>query len=677
MQSRRHSISWEGIWSGSSVSRTAGRSFVLLLWLLSILAAPLALAETRFALVIGNGDYAALPTLPNPTNDAEDMADALEALGFEVALGLDLSRTDMLGMIDRIAGAAQSYDIVLFYYAGHGFQIDNQNYLAPVDANLQQHQDIVDQTVNLSQMTEALEGTPSIKLIFLDACRDNPVGPLVDDQGAARDGLARVGDAEGFLFAFSTQPDNVAQDGLGRNSPFTEAILGHIHTTGQDLGSMMISVRKDVLASTGGQQIPWENTSLTRQFYFKPGVELVPPETMLWQLAATSEDRALLRIYLDRYPQGAHVGEAADLLQEVQVAGLETGTDQAVRNVSSDADRAAVLEDQLWDLARRLRARPLVEIYLDQYAAGRHAAEAQRLQALLHRTEEAEASPGPLCRRLATHPRDATANTTGVPLDVLAEHAELAIETCTKAAELQPELPHYTALLARAMSAAGRTAEAVALYREAAERGDLRAMVSLGLISESGDGAPRDLELAYSLYERAAERGSPDGAINLAVALVRGVGIERDAARAEALLRAAADRGSAIATYNLGVLAQDGLVTEEGAALAFFERAADLGEPRAYVAAAILLDEGRGVEKDPKAAAEMLLRGAASDYGEAITQLTAQAKNWSRDTIKAVQEMLRSDGLYGGAVDGISGPMLREALVLWRSGGIIHMADRE
>lgn len=671
MQSRQHSTLSEPIWSARSACRRAARWLGLLLVILVVAAPREALAETRFALVIGNGGYSALPQLPNPPNDAVDMADALSALDFEVVLGLDLSRDEMLKKIGRLTEAAKTSDTVLFYYAGHGFQINDENYLAPIDTKLERQQDVVTQTIKMSQITDGLEGTKGIKLIFLDACRDNPVGPLLDASLTVRNGLARVGDAEGFLFAFSTQPDNVAQDGLGRNSPFTEAVLSHIHTAGQDIGSMMIAVRNDVLSSTGGTQVPWENSSLTRQFHFKPGALVIPPETMLWQLAATSEDSSLLRIYLDRYPQGAHVEEANDLLEDTQLAALDEGDDQAVRSLPSDQPSAA-LGGQLWDLARRLRARPLVELYLEQHPDGRHMAEAQQLLDLLRSAEAADESPGPLCRRLATHPRDATANTAGVPISELAEHADLAIESCRKAAELQPESPHFTALLARAMSAAGRTEEAVVLYRDAAERGDLRAMVSLGLISETGDGAPKDLQLAYSLYERAAEGGSSDGAINLAVALVRGIGIERDIAEAERLLRSASETGSAIATYNLGVLAQDGLMGDEASALGYFERAAEFGEARAYVAAAILLDEGRGVEKDPHRAAEMLLRGAASDYGEAMTQLTAEAKNWSRETIEAVQDKLRAAGFYEGSIDGVSGPLLQAALARWRSGGFLQ-----
>ncbi len=200
-------------------------------------------------------------------------------------------------------------------------------------------------------------------------------------------------------------------------------------------------------------------------------------------------------------------------------------------------------------------------------------------------------------------------------------------------------------------------------------------MVSLGLISETGDGAPRDLQLAYSLYERAAEGGSPDGAINLAVALVRGAGIERDVGRAEDLLRTASAGRLCDRHLQSRRVGAGGPRGDEGGC-AYFARAADLGEPRAYVAAAILLDEGRGVEKDAGAAAEMLLRGAASDYGEAITQLTARRGTGRRIPSRPCRRGFGPLGFYGGAIDGISGPMLREALTLWRNGGIVKASDR-
>jgi TPR repeat protein len=191
-------------------------------------------------------------------------------------------------------------------------------------------------------------------------------------------------------------------------------------------------------------------------------------------------------------------------------------------------------------------------------------------------------------------------------------------------------------------------------------------MVSLGLLLEAGDGIPKDLVAANALYEKAAARGSADGAINLAVALMNGKGVEKNVSRAATLLQNASLAGSAIATYDLGVLAQEGAAGNPAQALDFFRQSSSLGDSRGYLASAILLDEGRGIPKDPAAAAEELLRGVAGDDGSAFNQLTAKSSSWSRDTIKAVQARLKGAGYYSGVVDGKGGMALAPALKQWR-----------
>ena len=527
---------------------------------------------------------------------------------------------------------------------------------------IRDREDVAGQTIELNNITSALESTGASSLFFLDACRDNPLG----GSGEIQDGLARIGNAAGFMFAFATQPDNVAYDGAGRNSFFTEAVLSHMNTPGEDIASMMISVRKDVLAATGGRQVPWENSSLTREFQFVPGDAGASPETMLWQLAARGQDPDLMRIYIERYPEGAHVSDARDYLDGTRFAALDR--DALTRNLPPALDAAAT-EETLWELARRMRMRPLVEFYLSQNPEGKFVEEASRLLASLPVPEAA--SPGLLCERLATHPRDATANTAGVPLAQLARNAVVAIEACGAAAQAHPELPHYIALLARAQAATGRQDEAIHSYRAAADKGDLRALVSLGLITETGDGVFKDPKAAALLYERAAEGGMPDGAINLAILLYNGVGVERDIDRAVLLMRQASEAGSAIATFNLGKLAVDGRVGDITDAVDLFLKAANLGEPGGYRAAALLLDKGLGGEMDPDAAADLLLRGVASDFGEAMNELMAQAKNWSAETIRAVQGKLKEAGYYDGTIDGMSGPRFAEALRRWRNGGLL------
>ena len=612
--------------------------------------------ERRVALIIGNSDYQQVTPLDNPGNDATDLHVALEGLGFEVLLGLDLTSAEMSELANKFVAGLDTADVALFYYAGHGFQVGGQNYLVPVDAEIQTPQDVQDQTIRLTDILSKMEQAPGIKFVFLDACRNDPFEGAV---AAVSEGLARIGNARDFMISFATQPDNVAYDGSGRNSFFTSALLSHIYTPGLDISDLMINVRKDVLAATGGRQIPWENSSLTRQFRFDPRPDAGSAETLLWQVAANAGDPQLMELYAERYPQGAHVAEV--------LAFLDPANPGAPLSRDYSPQERDAQEERLWQLARRSRMRPLVEFYIEKYPNGTYLGDASRLIATL--PAEGDAGSGRLCERLATHPRDATANTSGVPFSKLKENALSAMQACLAAAKENPELPHYTALLARATVAAGDMEQAVQLYREAATRGDLRAMVSLALLTETGNGVPASPVEALRLYQRAASLGSPDAKINLAVALFEGQGLEKDADRAVELLKEAADLGSAIATFNLGVLARDGAAGDPSEALGYFKRAITSGEPRAYVASAILLDEGRITPRNPDAAANMLLRGAAEDAGESIRQLTQNTSDWSPDTIKAVQARLKAAGYYTSTIDGQSGPNFAAALETWRNGG--------
>lgn len=621
-----------------------------------LFSACVALADKRVALIIGNSDYESVSALDNPINDASDLAIALEGLGFDVFLGTDLTREEMLSLAESYGTTAADSDVSLLFYAGHGFQVDGRNYLVPVDAELTSAADIPEQTVAMEEFVTRMERSDGIRLVFLDACRDNPF----EDGGiSVGEGLARVGSAADFLFAYATQPDNVAFDGTGRNSFFTEALLSHIYTPGQDISDLLISVRKDVLASTGGRQIPWDNSSLTRQFRFDTSPVTASEETLLWQVAANAQDTSLMQLYIDRYPQGAHATEVVAFLEEAGQGGTQTRA-LTVQDQDEQAER-------LWKLAQRSRMRPLLEFYLEQYPEGTHAPQAQRLIASIPRPEDS--TPGGICERLATHPRDRTASIPGVPFNRLQQNALTAIRACSAAAAQSPELSHYVALLARATIAAGDVERAVTLYNQAAAEGDLRAMVSLAQLHESGTGVPQDMTAALDLYERAAEGGSADAMINLAVTLFEGQIVPKDEARAVSLLQRAAEGGSAKATFNLGVLAQDGVALAPEQALGYFQRAARDGEYQGYLAAAILLDEGRGVPADPLEAARMLLRGAAEDNGAILDQLSLASDQWSRETLMEVQTLLQKAGYYTSTVDGVPGPNFISALQQWRSGG--------
>src|SRR5208282_1971411 len=204
----------------------------------------------------------------------------------------------------------------------------------------------------------------------------------------------------------------VAYDGGGRNSPFAQSLLGHIAAPGVDISSMMIAVRRDVIASTGGAQIPWENSSLTRQFYFagEAGAE-ASPETLLWRLAGAQRDPELLAIYLEHYPEGSHAADVRSMLAESGKPGRPQPASAANANV----------DELLWSLARSARQSRLVELYLARYPSGAHAREAEELAASLRDAQSAASEPGVVCERLATHPNDGTASVPGVDLADLRE----------------------------------------------------------------------------------------------------------------------------------------------------------------------------------------------------------------------------------------------------------------
>jgi hypothetical protein len=234
-----------------------------------------AVAEKRVALVVGNSAYVHANPLPNPVNDASDMAKALTEVGFEVILGLDLKKPAFDVKVRDFARALERADVAVFFYAGHGLQASGRNYLVPVDASLQVERDLDFEAVSvdfvLKQMELEREGKTNV--VFLDACRDNPLARNLARSMGTRStsigqGLAQVQTGVGTFIAYSTQPGNVALDGQGRNSPFTAALAKGVREPGRNLTSVMIDVRKDVLAVTGGKQVPWDHSALTGDFYF-------------------------------------------------------------------------------------------------------------------------------------------------------------------------------------------------------------------------------------------------------------------------------------------------------------------------------------------------------------------------------------------------------------------------
>lgn len=240
-----------------------------------LLTALPAAAQKRVALVIGNSAYTHSTPLTNPANDAADMAEILKTAGFTTILGLDVDKRGFDMKVREFARALEQADDGVLFYAGHGLQVGGQNFLIPVDAKLESERDLDFETVRLDFILRQMElGRESkTNIVFLDACRDNPLSRnLARSMGtrsaAVGQGLAQVQTGVGTFISYSTQPGNVALDGSGRNSPFTTALVKRVKEPGRSLNAVMIDVRKDVLSATAGKQVPWDHSALTGDFYF-------------------------------------------------------------------------------------------------------------------------------------------------------------------------------------------------------------------------------------------------------------------------------------------------------------------------------------------------------------------------------------------------------------------------
>ncbi len=254
-------------------ARRLGLPFLYFLLLL-ILDVPSALAAKRIALVIGNASYQFTAALQNPKNDAIAFATVLREAGFEVLESFDLTKAAMDRRISDFAGKLTDADIGLFFYAGHGMQVAGQNYLVPIDAQLSTAAALDFEMVRLDLVQRTMERESKTNILFLDACRDNPLArnlarAMGTRSGDVGRGLAAVESGVGTLISYATQPGNVALDGEGHNSPFAAALVKRIRGgMKRELSGILIDVRNDVMQATRNKQVPWEHSALRAQFYF-------------------------------------------------------------------------------------------------------------------------------------------------------------------------------------------------------------------------------------------------------------------------------------------------------------------------------------------------------------------------------------------------------------------------
>ncbi len=278
-------------------------------------------ADRRIALVVGNSNYNNPSlALSNPKNDAEDVATALRSLGFEVVQAIDANKRDMDLSMAKFARLATDSDAALFYYAGHALQYQGRNYLMPVDAEVEDEVSLRYQMMPIDDVRAALDRASGVKVMILDACRNNPVvetlrrkaGGETRALGGVR-GLARIDKTQGTVIAYSTAADEVAADGQGRNSPFTTALLKRLKEPGLEIEQLFRRVAADVNTATGGRQRPETYVSLLSDYY------LNQTDRIAFDSIKDSADPAALRDFINRFPTSSYASDARYRIQRIEI----------------------------------------------------------------------------------------------------------------------------------------------------------------------------------------------------------------------------------------------------------------------------------------------------------------------------------------------------------------------
>jgi uncharacterized caspase-like protein len=367
------------------------RLLIIALSIIGLLASSnIANAERRVAFVVGNGAYKNAGQLSNPPIDAKSMARLLRNVGFDVIEGTNLTRDQMTERLLEFGRKAQGAEIAVFFYAGHGIAISGTNYLLPVDADIKSEMDVkLGSAINVDVTLDQTMSDAKAKLVFLDACRDNPFAAKIRSAAKSRTvnvqtGLAEMKSGEGTLIAFATGPGQTALDGKeGTNSPFTRALLDNITKPGVEIQQAMTQVRAQVNEETDKSQLPWGHTNLVGPVYLNPveavttgaAVAEAPKKTAstvsaasdveleFWRSIKDSNKPEELNAYLTNYPNGQFKSIAL-----ARIAALQEGPNTSTRNLTKGIapatftdeatqlteDQIGLDKDQRRDVQRRL-----------------------------------------------------------------------------------------------------------------------------------------------------------------------------------------------------------------------------------------------------------------------------------------------------------------------------------
>jgi len=538
-------------------------------------------SEHRVALVIGNASYQHVDRLGNPGNDAKLIADTLQKSGFTLVGGgaqRDLDKAAFDRLVREFGQQIQGADVALFYYAGHGMQVQGSNWLLPVDANPTRAQDLDFQLVNADLVLKQMDGAGTrLNIVLLDACRNNPFGSL-GTRGVSG-GLAQMRAPEGTLISFATQPGNVAVDGTGTDGPYATALADAIRQPGLDIFRLFNQVGLEVKHETQGSQQPWVSSSpIDGEFYFSrtdtaPDVVAAP----VLEAAPAVQPSPSRDASTAAKPAPVQGTDAQQSLREL----AEKGQPQAqvdlgllyAKGIGVEKDYAIAMQ---WFQRAAEQDAPRA-LYLVGVMYERGFGVPRNYDTALDWYRRAAAKNAPLAEL-------ALARFYGQGLGVERDPAQRVAWLLLAANQGNPQAQFILGnIYRRGLDVPQDFATAAQWYQRAVLQEFVPAETQLGLMYEHGNGVPQDYAQAVRLLRLAAEKGNAIAQNALGMMYRRGQGVKQDYAQAQRWLRASAEQGNGLGALNLGILYAEGLGVprDRVEAQKWFEKSAAAGNEAA------------------------------------------------------------------------------------------------
>jgi TPR repeat protein len=630
------------------------RSFVILFVAVLAFAPADALAAKRVALLIGNEKYEATSQLNNPANDVELMKASFEEAGFDsVTTVHDVGRKDMVKALRDFEDLATGADVAIVYYSGHGMEMNGQNFLLPTDVKLQTDKDIEDEAVGLDRVQRSLEGAIKLKLVILDACRNNPfeqsMTRSISTRAVSR-GLARVEpESADLLVAFASKAGTVALDGEGKNSPFATALAKYLTEPGVDVRIALGKVRDEVVSVTNRGQEPFVYGSLGGAQIFlnikevnisitNNGEQLSPNSQSAaaadWQNIRDLADKDLIAAFLAK-----HGSDPVYKMLAEKKLKLLTEAEQT----------SSVTPDEIaWDALKQSTDAAALTRFLERYPDSKHKAEAEQQIAALEPQKglnisqtgkDTQASRD--CYLLAGEPQSMPGF---VGVNFLKLDSARALTACAQAVNENPDDMMLVNMLGRAQDAGRDYVEARHNYQKAADGGNMYALTNLAWFSVYGTDGAVDVDQGKRMFEQAAKAGNAYGQASLGWLYREGYGgIAQDYEEAARWYQLAADQGYANAMATVAWFYREGLGLSKDLAqsLNWYKKAAEGGDVNAMSSLGWAYQNGLGTEQNyveaktwyEKAANvgdsySMALLGWFYDVGTGVAQDYAQARIW-------------------------------------------------